>query len=387
MLTTNVIVSLAERAAVGRILLSLLPPGLPGRHTPRDLPSTWAASHLLGTAALLLESEIFGLRSLSPSHPFLLAPWALVALVRWLTLPGALVPRHEPLSEPSGPLAGFLLFLSALAIPATAFLRPAPIGLEGVLRLADALALLALAAFGLASARRAPLGRGIAILCLSAILSAAIATSAEAAVAPALFLGGGAALGVPWLRRGDRRAAAFAAIAAASTALLGPRAAFLGAAGLLALCLHTPAPSGPGLAMFSAASLIACALPSFLHGEVEPPAEPAATPATLVMLVVVAWALWTRRRILAARAGEAAPTPEGRIDPSRPQSALMRDTLLLAVVVLAARGDLARIDLLFPTLLPLAPLLAIELCLLLAPAERPLGDSRAPEAAPVPVRR
>ena len=35
-------------ALLGRVALSWLPPGLPGRHAPREQPVTWAASHALG---------------------------------------------------------------------------------------------------------------------------------------------------------------------------------------------------------------------------------------------------------------------------------------------------------------------------------------------------
>jgi len=105
---------LAENALVGRLLLALLPPGLPGRHTPRGLPSTWAASHLLGGLALALEEGLLHSLGFEPSPLLVAAPWLVVALLRWVTLPGAMVPRYEPLAEPAGALAR-ALWIAALS--------------------------------------------------------------------------------------------------------------------------------------------------------------------------------------------------------------------------------------------------------------------------------
>src|SRR5437867_12584261 len=42
------ILLLVTIAIAGRILLSLLPPGLPGYHEPANLPAPWPPRHLLG---------------------------------------------------------------------------------------------------------------------------------------------------------------------------------------------------------------------------------------------------------------------------------------------------------------------------------------------------
>src|SRR5260221_569344 len=60
--------TLVEYAFVGRILLSILPPGFPGLHSFRDLPATWAASHLLGSVSLALELRLLETLDLAP-HP------------------------------------------------------------------------------------------------------------------------------------------------------------------------------------------------------------------------------------------------------------------------------------------------------------------------------
>src|SRR5258705_6874693 len=194
---------LAERAFAGRVLLSFLPPGIPGRHGPRDLPATWAASHLLGSVALVFEQELLDELGLAPTRAFFLSPWLLLALARWITLPGAMVPRHEPLSDRPGPLARLLLFASAACVVASPFIRNAALDRPTVHHVADSLALLALAAFALAAARRAPLARALCVLGLAAILAAAIATGRADPIPLGLGLGAGPSLAIPWLRRGD----------------------------------------------------------------------------------------------------------------------------------------------------------------------------------------
>ena len=66
--------------AVGRLVLSLLPPGWPGYAGRRELAATLSASWMLGALAWSLA-------------PWWWA-WAAVLAARLLTLPGALRPRH-----------------------------------------------------------------------------------------------------------------------------------------------------------------------------------------------------------------------------------------------------------------------------------------------------
>lgn len=73
---------------VGRLVLSLLPPGRPGAHVPSEWASTWAASHALG--AIVIESQLAWMDEL------VWWPWLVLGIVRVLILPGAAKPRHEP---------------------------------------------------------------------------------------------------------------------------------------------------------------------------------------------------------------------------------------------------------------------------------------------------
>ena len=109
---------------VGRTVLSILPPGLPGRHAPRDLAVTWATSHALGVG--VLGASLLGARTLGfgPHPALLIGPWTLVLGVRLATLPGAMVPRHDrpPLPVPTWALlaVGGLAITEALARSAVA---------------------------------------------------------------------------------------------------------------------------------------------------------------------------------------------------------------------------------------------------------------------------
>lgn len=406
---TNALQALAtllEYAFVGRVLLSILPPGLPGSHSPRDLPATWAASHLLGTVALGLELRLFDRFHPDPRSLLLLAPWLLLALARWLTLPGAMVPRHEPSHESQSRLATLLLLLSALSVIVSPLLRAEPAGSSSSavatlghtgspidpglsLCVADSLALLALVSFGLSAARRAPLGRALAVLLLAVVLSAALSRSLTLPIPLALTLGGGSALAVPWLRRGDRRAGAFAVLALSGSALLGPRAAIFAAVGLAALWIHTSRPSRPNLAVFSAAAFAVFAIAGFPTEREHLHLASFLPPLTAATLVVVGFALFSRRNRIASRGTETSEParPGDSIDSPRPQAALLRDVVLLCIVAMASRNEIASLDVLFSALVPLSPLFAIEAGLLLARAEVPGAAGVAPPVAADAARR
>ncbi len=381
--------TLVEYAFVGRILLSILPPGFPGLHSFRDLPATWAASHLLGSVSLALELRLLETLDLAPHPLVLFAPWAILALGRWITLPGAMVPRREPEHEASGPRATLLLLASVLAVLASPLFRDEAATHSRVLlepdtplRIADALALLALLSFGLSTARRAPLARAFAVLALAVVLSTAIARSFTLPIPLALALGGGSALGVSWLRRGDRRAAALAVIAFSGSALLGPRAAIFGAMSLYALWLHTPLPSRPDLAVLSTAFFAACAFLGFPRGEEAVHLGSVLSPLSALTLLMVAFALETRRRWIASREGSrpASNAAVGEIVSTRPQSAPLRDTVLLCILAMASRAELSSLEGLFSVLLPLAPLFTLEAGLLLARSEIPPAVAATSEA-------
>jgi len=74
------LLDLVLHLCVGRLCLSLSPPGWPGYHDRQELGATLAASLLLGTLGLTLVP-----------WPWV---WALVLLLRLAFLPGALRPRY-----------------------------------------------------------------------------------------------------------------------------------------------------------------------------------------------------------------------------------------------------------------------------------------------------
>jgi hypothetical protein len=251
----SALVALAVATAVGRIFLALLPPGLPGRHGWSALPITLATSYLLGSIAIDVEANLLALIGIE-ARPWMLAlPWAAVALGRWTTLPGAIVPRHEPASERAGlgarTLHGLaLIFVAGVAWKLRGTLFPVlgddgvSVLHSGVRTIADVLALVCVCAHGLESARRAPLGRALAI----AIFAALVALEGFGDARPlelrcALCFGAGAAFAVPWLRRADRRAGLVSVIAFAAAALPSMLGAILGLIGLIWLCLCTARPS------------------------------------------------------------------------------------------------------------------------------------------------
>ena len=266
-------------ALVGRVVLSLLPPGPLGSHTPRDLPVTWAASHLLGTLIAGLSLAAF-----EPRTPLglaaLLLPWAPVAGLRIATLPGAMVPRHDLRLQATdrAPTALTALVLLAALLPcvlvAIDFRPPAaeeptapwlaahgpplPVAAELLLnglglgaqadqawRLfvpATWAALLVLLAHALELARRDPWGRtAVVVLGALTILPVAQVVLSDGTVLSAAFSGAAACAFVPWLRRADRRARWLALLALAGLAASG--AALLALVGVAALLAATPGPS------------------------------------------------------------------------------------------------------------------------------------------------
>lgn len=353
-------------AAVGRVVLALLPVGAIGGHGVGELPVTWAASHLLGMTALAFEvllARTFGL----PTGAWLLAPWAGIALGRAAFLPGALVPRHAPRAAARSALALGLSLLAAglattpwwiqrsvgaayapegfalasnhagivhrlgmelgIAEPRTSF---APVGI------ACLFALLVLVADALAVARRAPIARALVLAWLAWLLYLAgeLVVLGEGA-STLLAFGGGAAAGVGWIRRGDRRALALAALAFAATAIFEPSAWRQAAAALVVLALASPrAAWKTTLAWCSAAALV---LALTAGRRIAPALDVMATPGTtLVAFLVPALAIAASAlamRVIALRK----PDPRERIDPTTRESAVIAAMLVLGA--LAALGE------------------------------------------------
>ncbi|MDF1800827.1 MAG: hypothetical protein P1V81_16760 [Planctomycetota bacterium] len=120
--------ALVATALVGRVVLSLLPQGLPGEHglgggESGGLAVTWAASHLCGVILLPLQALLFARLGLPTTPLVLVLPWLLPLGLRVLTLPGDMVPRHGlPVARARGLVErGLLALVVALAL--------APLGL------------------------------------------------------------------------------------------------------------------------------------------------------------------------------------------------------------------------------------------------------------------
>jgi len=320
---------------LGRILLSFLPPGEPGGHALRKLPATLAASLLLGAGALL------GLSFVSDE------PWkaalglaAAGGLVRWVTAPGGIVPRHALPAERGGWLAR-LSYLAALAPAFLAWPGPdevpeEPIDLcliEGLHRVSLLLLVVAVE-HGLATARRAPLGRALFALALSAFLfrENPIAGSGAELVerSSAACFGAGAAFSLGWLRRADRRSAL---LAIACFVIGRPWDTYDGgvlvAAALLALVLCTPGASRAWIAKACAVGLALCLAPALRGMQWIGPAQAGSPLPELLRLALVVSALataaWIARSIAARRQPE---PPEDR-------DALGRGDRLLLFLLLA----------------------------------------------------
>ena len=286
---------LAVISCIGRSVLSWLPPGEIGSHRTSELPTTWAASYLLGSVAIAAGASVAALSGSSVSCPWLAAAAAALAVARWLTLPAGLVPRHEVLQESPG-AAARAVFLLALgigvfacasarieagvglwAVRAQAWLSQGwligfdgPASSRGALELppldcgaiacvswpfgivselaarahlfACFIAALLLVERALVVARRAPLGRRLFVLLLAVALAAAVnAEDGDLALAALCAL---ALLGlVSWTRRADARGLALACIAWSALPLVRPGGWAITMAGLGATLAATARPS------------------------------------------------------------------------------------------------------------------------------------------------
>ncbi len=228
---------LAVVPIVGRIFLAWLPPGLPGRHAPRDLPATWAASCLLGLV------WFHALRELAPGPAWPYAAFGIPALAlvaQLLMAPAGLVPRHEPVLPRTPTLARVAIVAAVLAAGALSGLDVGS-GVD-VLLVVAGLAAAILAHEALVLARVQPWIRAAALAAIAAAIALlphdgqrheAYATLGACAIAAGL---------VGWFRRGDRRALAIAGlgvaflvlsrsgIGAAALVLVVPIAAVIGTA-------------------------------------------------------------------------------------------------------------------------------------------------------------
>ena len=304
---------IAVVSALGRGVLSWLPPGAIGSHRSAELPATWAASYLLGTLAIAACAGVAVLLRVPVSCAWIAGVGVLLLFARWATLPAALVPRHEvPREIPSlaaravfvlaiglgvfaccavrldsgaglwavrvqawlsqGWLIGFdgpassrgALELSPLDVGALALVSwPAGVVSEIAARahlIACFLATLLLTERALAVARRAPLGRRLVLVLLAVALACAVSAEDGDLVMAALCALGVLGL-VSWTRRADARGLALACLAFCAIALVRPGGWALASAGLLSTITSTARPSLRRALIWASGSVVVLLVP------------------------------------------------------------------------------------------------------------------------------
>jgi len=232
---------------VGRVFLAWAPAGSPGSHTPRDLPTTWAASCLLGTAwfvcGLALAPRTFDGAIVSAGSIFVLLAAVPVAalIVRLITAPGGLVPRHEPVREHVPTAVTFRIVVVVLATPVLAVRAdPAQSWMHvGVPAFAAAI----LAHEALAQARVSA-GLRVAALALVMLVICGVPAEPPAVVGYASLGAAGLAAGtVGWIRRGDRRALVVASVGLVLLARTSPEGIVVAIAAAACIVIGSAQPS------------------------------------------------------------------------------------------------------------------------------------------------
>ncbi len=224
------LLELLEITFVGRLLLSFLPPGEVGSHRLRDLPVTIATSYLLGLVAQQAIASWAGLFDAQPNIWLVRVAWMLVLALRVLTLPGAIVPRGQVEHELGGTLT-IVTWIACVVLVALGFRyevifegnpnqleRPYYVARDIGENTLNVGVLCILLDHGMRTARRAPLGRALAI---ATALVAALTFGAADGIASVSYGMlkpiGGAVFAIAWLRRADLRALTIAAILFART--------------------------------------------------------------------------------------------------------------------------------------------------------------------------
>jgi len=204
------VVELIGVVVVGRLCLSVLPPGWPGYHDLREGGATLGACVLLGSVGLAAVP--------------IWTPWALLLALRLALLPGAMRPRHELPIPRGNPASRLLGVASIVALSWATWSAPEA--------LRDSRALLAPAqviAGGLvvhdlfARLRRPAFGRA-AILALYAGCALSLLDHFPPRLLAPWFLGGAWILAGSWIgrRTADKRARALALLGALGVWLLAP---------------------------------------------------------------------------------------------------------------------------------------------------------------------
>lgn len=221
---------------VGRIFLACLPPGLPGRHAPRDLLVTWAASVVLGFTWWVLVGSIPGSSTIE-LWIFLGVPLVLLAGLLVLR-PAGLVPRHEPVPERRS-VIGRVLVAAALAVLVMhVAITPR---WSSILEAWLAAASVALVLHALDLARVRSDVRGAAALLVAVVAAPFDRTIAVSEIVLVLVVATVAAGSIGWLRRGDRRELGLASVGLALAAHGGSTGLVLGLACAIAIVVGSAA--------------------------------------------------------------------------------------------------------------------------------------------------
>jgi hypothetical protein len=349
----------------GRVVLAWLPPGLVGGHGARDLLATAGSSFLIG---LVLFGAVEPLPS--PARIAVAGVLVVLAIVRMLARPAAMVPRHEP--PMSASWSGRALVLAGWVVIAWAgreHARDAAAVSGGsaavVAFVAAAYAVAFLIEHALEVARCAPWARGVGVLSFALVLvvQPAVPERGLEACAALLFVAGTVST-IGWYRRADVRALAIAAILRSGAGVAAPGGWTLAAAGMLWVVIGTPAPS-------RVRATIWCAVPLALAGAVHMLREdamtsaidgswnPALSPIVVVVFVLVVVARWSDLRRARAREWNPSGAPRGHED-----AMLLRTivtVLLITMAVSTFAPQLPSPDPMRPALLALSVLAGLAL--------------------------
>ncbi len=174
---------------VGRVLLSLTPPGRLGGHRPIELPGTLGASYLLGELVFSVQGQFLASWGRA-EFGWQLAPWVVLLLLRLATLPAYYVAGAEPRHEERD---GGFWALVAIGIGLGLWLRPEPRLVSFVFVVSHLLW----------QARRKPIGRAaLMVVCLGV---STWLTGLEGVDVAGIFTALGAGFLIPWVRRNDLR--------------------------------------------------------------------------------------------------------------------------------------------------------------------------------------
>ncbi|MCK6446477.1 MAG: hypothetical protein L6Q99_08815 [Planctomycetes bacterium] len=298
---TETLLVLLQRACLGRLALSFLPPGELGSHRPAAWLRTWAASHFVGGVLWSAIDAWCGRLGVTLDARVAIGLVALVVIVRWLTLPAGMVPRHAPPSE----RAGFVTWALRLAwIGAALAVERGPLVHGDARTVGDVLAAGVFVEHALGVARRAPWARAALAFAWTVVsfagsaferASAPVAaqeTSATNTLATAALSGAVLVSGwVAWRRRADARALALAALATGSLVIVAP---WLAATVAAVVWLYTaPSARRRVLVAFGLAAL-ALAAPHVGSFAPKPLALEPAVRATFAAVLDAprAWGLW-----------------------------------------------------------------------------------------------